>query len=43
MLMAFLHTQLKKIGAVEVTMDEITLNHINVQRKIKGKSKMGKH
>ena len=32
---------IKKIGAVEVTMDEITLNHINVYRKIKGKAKWG--
>ena len=32
---------IKKIGAVEITMDEITLNHINVQRKIKGKAKWG--
>ena len=30
---------IKKIGAVGVTMDEITLNHINVYRKIKGKAK----
>ena len=32
---------IKKIGAVEVTMEEITLNHINVYRKIKGKAKWG--
>jgi hypothetical protein len=30
---------IKKIGAVGVTMDAITLNHINVYRKIKGKAK----
>ena len=29
---------IKKIGSVGVTMDEITLNHINVYRKIKGKA-----
>ena len=32
---------IKKIGAVEVTMEEITLNHINIYRKIKGKAKWG--
>ena len=30
---------IKKIGAVGVTMEAITLNHINVYRKIKGKAK----
>ena len=30
---------IKKIGAVGVTMEDITLNHINVYRKIKGKAK----
>jgi hypothetical protein len=30
---------IKKIAPVSVTMDEITLNHINVYRKIKGKAK----
>ena len=28
---------IKKIGQVAVTMEDITLNHINVYRKIKGK------
>ena len=32
---------IKKIGAVEITMEDITLNHINVYRKIKGKAKWG--
>ena len=30
---------IKKIGQVGVTMEDITLNHINVYRKIKGKAK----
>ena len=30
---------IKKIGQVAVTMEDITLNHINVYRKIKGKAK----
>ena len=32
---------IKKIGAVGVTMDAITLNHINVYRKVKGKTTWG--
>ena len=32
---------IKKIGQVAVTMEDITLNHINVYRKIKGKAKWG--
>jgi hypothetical protein len=30
---------IKTAGAVEVTQDEVVLNHINVYRKVKGKSK----
>ena len=30
---------IKAAGAVEVTQDEVVLNHINVYRKVKGKSK----
>jgi len=30
---------IKKVGAIKITQEEIVLNHINVQRKIKGRSK----
>jgi hypothetical protein len=32
---------IKKISGIELTADEIVLNHINVYRKIKGKNKWG--
>jgi hypothetical protein len=30
---------IKKVGAIKISQEEITLNHINVQRKVKGRSK----
>jgi hypothetical protein len=37
--MVFPSYTIKTAGAVEVTQDEVVLNHINVYRKVKGKSK----
>jgi hypothetical protein len=37
--MEFHHIQLKRVSAVTLTQDELVLNHINVYRKVKGKSK----
>jgi hypothetical protein len=39
MLTEFHHIQIKAVSAVILTQDEIVLNHINVYRKVKGKSK----
>jgi hypothetical protein len=34
----FLHTFIKGVTGVEVTSEEIKLNHINVYRKVKGRN-----
>ena len=32
---------IKEVGEIKITQEKVTLNHINVERKIKGKSKWG--
>jgi hypothetical protein len=32
---------IKEVGEIKITQEKVTLNHINVERKVKGKSKWG--